>query len=324
MQKITLGVGASTDSGIRFNAEHLHQKVPGLGWSALNKISVDDETQSLSTELIAPPNEDGWRWNTSFRLQNELTGSTDIGSQRWVGGASKAGDRIDRSYYLEYDRADTAATDTTAAGVAESVSVNYAFTLRNFDAMPFPSSGWALGLEVGGGTTLGSDRAPFTRVLTRWQSYLPLGTHADNGAPNLRAGRLAFRAQVGAVVARDDASLPSTQLFLAGGSNSVRGYGLRTIGITQSDGDVVAGRYLATGSMEWQKPITVNGLLTDWEGVLFIDAGAVADKPADLDTKVGVGVGARWKTPVGPLQVDLAYGVAVKALRLHLSVGFVF
>jgi len=37
-----------------------------------------------------------------------------------------------------------------------------------------------------------------------------------------------------------------------------------------------------------------------------------------------VGVGARWKSPVGPLQIDLAYGVATQALRLHLNVGFVF
>ncbi len=45
---------------------------------------------------------------------------------------------------------------------------------------------------------------------------------------------------------------------------------------------------------------------------------------SDLNTQVGVGAGVRWKTPVGPLQIDLAYGVQVKKLRLHLNVGFVF
>lgn len=323
-QKITLGVGASSDSGVRFSAEHLHQQVPGLDWRALNQISFDRETQTLSTELTAPPNESGWRWNTSLRLQNERNGTFEMGSQRWLAGASKAGERIDRSYYVQYDRADTPASNTAPVGVAESVSVNYAFTLRNFDALPFASSGWALGFEVGGGTTLGSEHEPFSRVLTRWQSYLPLGKRADSNLPDLRAGRLAFRAQVGAVVAKDGINLPPTQLFLAGGSNSVRGYGLRSLGITQSDGQVVAGRYLAIGSVEWQKPITVKGRLTDWEGALFIDAGSVADKPTDLDAKVGVGAGVRWKTPVGPLQIDLAYGVALKKLRLHLNVGFVF
>jgi len=32
----------------------------------------------------------------------------------------------------------------------------------------------------------------------------------------------------------------------------------------------------------------------------------------------------RWKSPIGPLQIDLAYGVAVKRLRLHMNVGFSF
>ena len=62
----------------------------------------------------------------------------------------------------------------------------------------------------------------------------------------------------------------------------------------------------------------------DWEGALFVDAGAVADVPADLRAKIGVGAGLRWKSPVGPLQLDLAYGLALESWRLHLNVGFSF
>jgi translocation and assembly module TamA len=39
---------------------------------------------------------------------------------------------------------------------------------------------------------------------------------------------------------------------------------------------------------------------------------------------LGSGVGLRWKSPVGPLQLDLAYGHAVQNWRLHLNVGFAF
>jgi translocation and assembly module TamA len=324
LQKVTLGVGASTDSGARFSIEHLHNLVPGLGWRALSKIAIDRQTQTIGSELTAPPNEDGWRWSTSVQLQNEVNNGINLGSQRWRAGASQAGERIDRSYYLQYDRADSAASDTTAASIAESVSLNYAFTLRQFNTMPFPSDGWALGLELGGGSSLGTAPTPFGRVLTRWQSFWPLGRSRSNAPPDLRAGRLALRAQVGAVIAKDGISLPSTELFLAGGANSVRGYGLRGIGINLANGQVSAGRYLALGSVEWQRPIINKGLLTDWEGALFVDAGSVADKPADLHAQVGVGAGLRWKTPVGPLQIDLAYGVAVQKWRLHLNVGFVF
>lgn len=324
LQKITLGLGASSDSGARISAEHLHQQVPGLGWRALSKVSLDRDTKSLSTELTAPPDEDGWRRNTSLLLQDERSGTSDVSSQRWRGGAMKESERIDRNYYLEFDRADTVTSDTAPAQIAESISVNYAVTRRQFDALPFPSSGWAAGMEIGGGTTLGSEHLPFSRVMARGQRFWPLGTRADTGTPDLRAGRLALRAQVGAVAVKDGTSLPSTLLFLAGGANSVRGYALRSIGIEQADGSVMAGRYITTGSLEWQRPITVQGRLTDWEGALFIDAGSVADKPSDLHAKVGVGGGVRLKTPVGPLQIDLAYGVAVQKWRLHLNVGFVF
>ena len=90
------------------------------------------------------------------------------------------------------------------------------------------------------------------------------------------------------------------------------------------DGQITAGRYMTQASVEWQRPIRYNGLLTQWESAVFVDAGSVADRPAELQAKVGVGVGARWKSPVGPLQIDLAYGLAVERLRLHLSVGFNF
>jgi translocation and assembly module TamA len=35
-------------------------------------------------------------------------------------------------------------------------------------------------------------------------------------------------------------------------------------------------------------------------------------------------VGLRWRSPVGPLRADLAYGEEVKKWRLHLSVGIAF
>ena len=147
------------------------------------------------------------------------------------------------------------------------------------------------------------------------------GHHA--GQP-LQRGRIAMRAEGGAVLAKDSASIPATQLFRTGGDSTVRGYGLRDIGIQLPNGATGPGRYLAVGSVEWQRPILRGGLPSEWEHTLFVDAGAVADKPQNLRPSVGVGTGVRWRSPIGPLQADVAYGVKVKQLRLHLSVGFVF
>lgn len=324
LKKIVLGVGISTDSGPRLSLEHTNHKLPWLGWRAVSKISLDDETQAISTELTAPPDMDNWRWITSAQIQNQNTTGVDVTSQRWRGGRRQDNERIDRSYYLEYDRANTASSTDASPVIAQSISANYAFTLRSFDSMPFPSSGWGLGVEVGGGTTLGSQRDPFTRVLARGRYYYSLADNNDNAATRLRSGRIVVRAEGGAVMADEGVSLPSTQLFLTGGDTTVRGYSYRELGVTQTSGLVAAGRYMVNGGVEWQSPLISNGQVTDWEGALFVDAGGVADEPSGIELKVGVGAGVRWKSPIGPLQIDLAYGVDAKRLRLHMNVGFNF
>jgi translocation and assembly module TamA len=322
LQKIVLGVGASTDGGPRLSMEHTHNKVPGIGWRAVSKIALDRETQSLGTELTGPPDDSGWRWMTSALFQSQTSGSFEVDSQRYRAGRGQAGERIDRNYYLQYDRAN--ASGENASTVADALSANYAWTLRNFDSLPFPSSGYGLGAELGGGVTLGSTREPFLRTQLKWLGVWPLAGERAGTRTSMRAGRVALRAEGGMVLARPGAELPSTQLFLTGGDTTVRGYAFRSIGNELPDGSIAAGRYLAAGSVEWQRPIVVNDKLTDWESTVFLDAGAVADKASALHAKVGVGAGVRWKSPVGPLQIDLAYGVAVKELRLHLSVGFTF
>jgi len=321
-QKLVFGVGASTDSGPRLSLEHTNHRLPVIGWRAVSKISLDRDTQLVGTELTATPDPDNWRWVTSALLKKETSGSFDVISQRLRAGRTQEGDKIDRNYYLQYDRARTrGVSDVT---VADSITANYAWTQRNFDSLPFPSSGYGLGVEVGGGTTLGNNREPYFRTQARWLGVWSLADRQESYLPTSRAGRIAVRLQGGAVLARTGATLPSTQQFLTGGDNTVRGYGFESIGTQLPGGQTAAGRYLAAGSVEWQRPITANDKLTDWEAVLFVDAGAVADKPSELKAKVGIGGGVRWKSPVGPLQIDLAYGLAVKQLRLHLSVGFTF
>lgn len=324
LKKIVLGVGLSTDSGPRLSVEHTNQKLPWLGWRALSKISLDNETRVVSTELTAPPDMDNWRWITSGQIQSQNTSGVDVTSQRLRGGRRQDSERIDRSYYLEYDRADTASSTDALPIVAQSLSANYAFTLRSFDSMPFPSSGWGLGVEIGGGVTLGSQHDPFSRVLTRGRYYFSLANSNDNAATQARSGRIVLRAEGGAVVAKDGISLPSTQLFLTGGDTTVRGYSYRELGVTQASGVVAPGRYMVNGGLEWQSPIISKGQVTEWEGALFVDAGGVADALSNLKLKVGVGAGVRWKSPIGPLQIDLAYGLDTRRLRLHMNVGFNF
>ena len=89
-------------------------------------------------------------------------------------------------------------------------------------------------------------------------------------------------------------------------------------------GEVGPGRYMAVGSVEWSRPIRRDGVDSEFDSVLFVDAGAVANEPSELRAKVGVGAGVRWRSPIGPVQAALAYGVEPRKFRLHFSAGVAF
>ena len=115
--------------------------------------------------------------------------------------------------------------------------------------------------------------------------------------------------------------LPDALLFRAGGDDSVRGYGYRTLGPVVN-GVLTSGRHLFTASGEIARPISAHRPSLWWAA--FVDAGHAANKWSELDPVVGYGLGLRWRSPVGPLKLDVAYGADVHKTRLHLSVGIAF
>lgn len=317
-QKLVIGVGASTDSGARLSLEHLHRRVPGLDWRAATKLQLERDTRTLNGALDSPIDERGWRWNLAAQLQRQQDGPLVTSSQQLRAGRSQGGRQLERQLYAQYDRASTqdpalAVQDDAAA----SLSAHYGWTRRAFDDLYNPTRGQGLALELGAGLTL-AQRQPYLRARARWQAYRPAFESSD------RPSRWALRLEGGTVWSRDGDNVPATQRFLAGGEGSVRGYGLREIGVPRAQGGVDPGLLLTIASLEWQRPVWIDGRRSDWETALFVDAGAVANHSRALSPQVGIGVGLRYRSPVGPLQVDLAYGIERQALRLHMSVGFAF
>jgi translocation and assembly module TamA len=113
-------------------------------------------------------------------------------------------------------------------------------------------------------------------------------------------------------------SAPEAFLFRAGGDQSVRGYAFQSLGIKQDDA-IVGGKLLATSSLE-----VVQWLTHQWGAALFVDAGNAANEWKDLKPVYGYGVGVRWKSPLGPIGADIAYGEEVHDYRLHFNIGVAF
>jgi translocation and assembly module TamA len=219
---------------------------------------------------------------------------------------------------VQYDRATAKPSGTVfvapqEVGTGSALSVNYVWTGRYFDDELAPGRGFGITGEMGGGVTLAGDRSIFLRPLAHGLVYRPL-----------KEGRLQFRGELGAVIARKSARLPATLLFRTGGDTTVRGYTYHEIGVDLPGGRTGPGRYLASGSVEWQRPLRIRGNTTDFESMLFVDAGAVANRVSELRPRVGVGAGVRWRSPVGPMEVAIGYGQRTQKLRLHLNVGVTF
>ena len=101
--------------------------------------------------------------------------------------------------------------------------------------------------------------------------------------------------------AQDLDEIPADRRFFAGGGGSIRGYAYRNVGPRQG-GEVVGGRSLIETSLEFRARVTESiGI------VPFIDAGLVSEKSApasDVEFQVGVGVGLRYYTAIGPIRLD--------------------
>src|SRR5690606_6713230 len=100
--------------------------------------------------------------------------------------------------------------------------------------------------------------------------------------------------------------MPPSLRFYAGGDRSIRGYEWREVGprIETDDGRYAIGaRNVVTASVEFERYF-----LGPWGAAVFVDSGSAFDAGSP-DWHTGVGIGARWRSPVGPVKIDIARGL---------------
>jgi translocation and assembly module TamA len=114
---------------------------------------------------------------------------------------------------------------------------------------------------------------------------------------------LALRGIVGSVLGASSFDLPPDQRLYAGGSGTVRGYKYQSIGPLFPDGDPIGGTAVDAASIEFRQR-----LFSRFGVVAFVDAGQASDEgvPFTGTLRVGVGIGARYYTPIGVVRADFA------------------
>ncbi|RVT53828.1 autotransporter assembly complex protein TamA [Rubrivivax albus] len=312
----TLGLGYSATVGPRASAEHLHRRLFGWQLVSRNKVEWARLRQAWDGEISTHPGERLWRWLVGGAVERLESDDDIVLSQRLRAGRAQNSTRTDRLLFVEAERSSRrnqvqrgAASDSTEM----AISGNLHGVWRRLDDPLLPTRGWSLSLQGGVGRAHGSDSDSgwFSRAYGRLTLYQPLP--ADWYAQ--------ARLELGQVFRPDGVAVPDSQQFRAGGDDSVRGYAYRSLGPVV-DGAVDSADALATVSLELARPVS-RRLPSVW-GAVFVDAGNAANDFGHLTPAVGAGVGVRWRSPVGPLKLDWAYGRELRKSRLHFSVGVTF
>jgi outer membrane protein assembly factor BamA len=128
--------------------------------------------------------------------------------------------------------------------------------------------------------------------------------------------------------------IPASERFFAGGDTTVRGYALDRLGADatiDSSGFPKGGQGLIVLNAELRQPV-----FRDLGAVAFLDAGNVFARVRQFDVgdiRGSVGVGVRYRSPIGPIRVDLGFkldprtfanGERESRTALHISIGQAF
>ena len=306
-KRFSVGAGISTDTGARVQASWLHRNILDRGMRLKFDARIETTRQIGVAELAWPFNAHGYENSVGLQLKQEDIEGQETRSTVLAAKRSRTRGKIETTLSLQYQTEEQRIANTLDAS-NQALTVNYAWTQRNVGRGFYPQRGYVLSLQGGGALESLLSDTSFVRLYGRHTQYFPVGKN----------GRLILRGELGSVLADSRDGIPTDFLFRAGGDNSVRGYAYQSLGRTLAGG-VASVRYLATGSVEYNYFFDGN-----WGMALFLDAGDAADSPASLSPVFGYGVGARYRSPVGPVNLDLAYGEATDKFRLHFSLGVSF
>ncbi len=142
-----------------------------------------------------------------------------------------------------------------------------------------------------------------------------------------RRQRVVARATVGTSWVSDFEQLPPELRFFAGGDRSIRGYPFQGVGPRvpfdpnaplSAESRILGGEHLVAAGVDYEYYFTRR-----WGAAVFVDAGD-AFSGSDFTLRKSVGVGVRWRSPVGMVRFDVGHALGdseASAFEIHLTIG---
>jgi translocation and assembly module TamA len=301
------GVGFSTDTGPRFRFGRNNRRYNENG----HQFGVNAQLSPVVSEVTAnyrlPVRESRTEWlNFDVGLEREDTETSE--SKRVELGARRVHER--RGNWTRTEMLSLRVEDFAIGeqiGRARLLMPGVDWTLLRADNDIRPTQGSKLSVELRAATDAVFSDTTFMQSIVRGKWIWSLR----------RGARFLVRGELGATAKREFEELPASVRFFAGGDNSVRGYEFETLGPVDAAGNVIGGSSLLTGSFEFEQP-----LRDRWSLAFFVDSGN-AFEGSRIDARTGAGLGGRWRSPLGPIRIDVAHPFddPTDQWRLHISLG---
>lgn len=305
-RKVSLGVGYSSNNGFREEIGYQSYNFLNQAWILTSAVVVEQTRQSVLATIETPSNPLGYRliWNASGE-RTEIQGLETLGNKLGV-TRSRTRFQIETGVGL-YWQQEQQIPEGGARETAQALVPDWFWIRRKVDNPLFPMSGSLTQIRLGGASSSVLSDQTFVRSYLREQVWFHLGERDV----------VSFRIEGGYTYASSLLGIPQDYVFRVGGTETVRGFAYQSLGVHYEDA-IVGGRVMATGSAEYTH------WFGNWGVALFSDTGGAADVASDLYMSTGYGIGARWRSPVGPLALDLARGEGQPDTRFHFSIAVAF
>ncbi len=315
----TGGISVGTDSGFGVRGSMNRRWVNRRGHKANIEAELSQRlTAAAFNYEILRPGENLRSFNIGATHRRETTDSTESETtsvfameNRWWHGWWR--DLGVRALYGDYEIAKERSNSTLLFAEGR-------LTRRRANDDLFPTRGYSLTLEARAGSEALLSDTDFVQLRGEARYIHPLGEKQ----------RAYFRAILGTTWVDDFDALPPPLRFFAGGDRTIRGYGYQAVGpeVTRCGFDperpehcedfVIGGKHLAVLSAEFERDIA-----RSWALAAFVDSGNAFTDTSNFKTRTGVGMGVRWRSPVGLVRLDIGHGLddAKNAVELHIVIG---
>lgn len=304
---LSLGAGYSSNNGARSEITYRDYNLLDHGWNLGSGLRLEQKRQTLFATIATLPDARDYRLAWGAHTEATDIQGLETTNHKLSVTRGRIQGQIETRLGVNWQREQRRPADALEEA-NQALVLDWHWIRRTVNNPLYPRRGDVTEVLIGGGSRQLLSDQDFLRTLLRYQIWWPIGARDT----------LSLRGEAGFTAAPSRFGIPQEYLFRAGGSQSVRGYAHQSLGVHEGSA-VVGGRTLAGGSLEY-----THWFSRDWGAALFADMGGAADNWGDLRLSAGYGAGARWRSPAGPLALDVAWGQDAEALRLHFSIAVAF